>query len=171
MDSDILLLSFIAASVLLISMLKTHIAFTILALCTGYVLSDIAGPSVVDFLDGSISQSEFPIYETVRLILLFLPLVLIGFRFRKTQRGVGRFIQQLLPALALTMLATVFIVDILPLSSTENIARDSYLAGSIEDFSPLLVLFAVSTALFDVLIKHADDSLRKKRGPGRPKKH
>lgn len=170
MSSDFLFLIFIAVSILVLTMAKTHIAFVILALCTGYVFSEFAGPSVFDFLQNWISPAEFPLLEVIQLALVLIPAILIGIRFRRTQRGVGRFVQQLIPALALTMLVTVFIVRIIPFSSADNLDQDSYLAGSIESFSPLLVIFAVGVALFDVLIKHANEPVRRKRGPGRPKK-
>lgn len=170
MNPDFLILIFIAVSIILLAFAKTHIAFVVLALCTGYVLSQFAGDSVFDFFSNWVSNSEFPLYEVVNIILIIAPALLIGFRFRNTQTGVGRFVQQLIPALALTLLAVVFIVDTLPIETSDTIREESYLIGSFEDFAPIVVLFAVSTALFDVLVKHANEPIRKRRGPGRPRK-
>ncbi len=171
MNADFLILIFIAVSVLALAVAKTHIAFVMLALCTGYVLSQFTGQSVFDFLGTWVSNEEFPLLEIVSISLILLPALLVGFRFRKTQTGVSRFLQQLMPALALTMLAVVFIVDVIPQDRNPEVRGESYLIGSFEDFAPPLVLFAVGTALFDVLVKHANEPIRRKRGPGRPRKH
>ena len=170
MNPDFLILIFIAISIVLLAFVKTHIAFVMLALCTGYVLSQFTGESVFDFFSNWVSNSEFPLFETVNIALILIPAILIGFRFRHTQTGVGRFIQQIVPAMALTMLAVVFIVDVLPQDRSSSIEEESYLIGSFQDFAPVLVLFAVATAFFDVMIKHANEPIRKKRGPGRPRK-
>ena len=170
MNPDFLILIFIAISIILLAFAKTHIAFMMLALCTGYVLSQFTGDDVFDFFSRWVSNSEFPLYEVVNICLIVAPALMIGFRFRYTQTGVGRFVQQLIPALALTLLAVVFIVNILPIETTDRVREESYLIGSFEDFAPIVVLFAVSTSLFDVLVKHANEPIRKKRGRGRPKK-
>lgn len=171
MNPDFIILIFVAVSVLLLAFAKTHIAFVVLALCTGYVLSQFTGESVVDFFGTWVSNEEFPLIETVNTALVLLPAILIGFRFRHTQKGVGRFLQQLIPALGLTMLAVVFVVDVIPQDTTSDVRGESYLIGSFEDFAPALVLFAVAIALFDVLVKHANEPIRKRKGPGRPRKH
>ncbi len=172
MNADFIILIFIAVSVLLLAFAKTHIAFVILALCTGFVLSQFAGESVVDFFSTWVSNSEFPLYEVVNIGLILVPALIVGFRFRLTQTGVSRFVQQLIPALALTMLAVVFIVDVIPQETSSSVREESYLVGSFEDFAPILVLFAVGAALFDVMFKHAKmHHKHHKRGPGRPRKH
>ncbi len=170
MDNDLIALIIIASSVIFLTVSATHLAFVILSLCSGYILSTFVGPSLSDFINNFIGSNNLPILNIVNITLLLIPPIMIGYRFKKTQKGVGRFIQQLLPALALTMLAAVFIVDLLPNGSVDSVRRSSYLAGGIEGFAPMLVIFAISVALFDVLIKHANDPIRKKRGPGRPKK-
>ena len=170
MNADFLILIFIAVSIILLAFAKTHIAFVMLALCTGYVLSQFTGDSVFDFFSTWVSNGEFPLYEIVNITLILLPALLIGIRFRSTQTGVGRFFQQIIPALALTLLAVVFIVDTLPIETSDRIREESYLIGSFEDFAPILVLFAIATALFDVLVKHANEPVRKRRGPGRPRR-
>ena len=67
------------------------------------------------------------------------------------------------------MLATVLIVDVTPQETSLEVREESYLVGSFQDFAAPLVLFAIGTALFDVLVKHGKD--HHKRGPGRPRKH
>lgn len=171
MNPDFMILIFVAVSILLLAFAKTHIAFVILALCSGYVVSAFAGESVFDFFNNWISPAEFPLFEAVQTVLILLPALLIAYRFRSTQTGLGRFMQQFVPALALTLLAVVFMIDIVALEPSSSIREESYLVGSFEDFAPLFVIFAIATALFDVLVKHANEPIRKKRGRGRPPKH
>ena len=170
MNPDFALLIFIAISILTMAIAKTHVAFVMLALCSGYVLSQFAGDSVFDFFSTWVSNSEFPLFEIVNILLVIAPAVLIGFRFRQTQTGIGRIVQQVVPAIALTLLAVVFLIDIMPPERTDSLRGESYLIGSFEDFGAIFVLFAVATAMFDVLVKHANEPVRKRRGPGRPKK-
>lgn len=167
MDTDALLLGFIAITATGLVLIRTHIAFVILALCSGYVLSQFAGVEVFDFFKIWISPNEFPLYELISLTLLFLPTLMIAYRFRRTQTGFSRSLQQLLPAVSLTMIAAVFVVDIIAID--DSFTRDSIVARLIDNFSAFLIMLAIGVALFDVLIKHANEPIRRKRGPGRPK--
>ncbi len=167
MNPDFILLIIIAASTLLLAIAKTHIAFVILSLCTGFVLSHfVVGGS----LSGQGDESSF-VNIASHIGLILLPALLIGYRFRKTQKGIGRFLQQIIPALGLTSLAVVLILDALPKSTLDSLSEESYLVGTFEAFASPLVMFAVAIALFDVLVKHANEPIRKSRGPGRPCKH
>lgn len=171
MNGDFLVLIFIAAVTLLLVILKTHVAFVILALCSGYVLREFAGNQTYDLLANVVSPIEFPLYEVVNVSLILLPALLIAYRFRGTQRGVSRLFEQLVPALSLTLLLVVFLIDILPNDVSNKVKDNAYLAGIFDTFAWVMIVFAISTALFDVLIKHAGDySGRKKRRPGRPSK-
>jgi hypothetical protein len=172
MNSDMLFIIGIAVTVLVLVIIETHIAFMIFALCAGYVLTHFAASELYEFLAQWISPSEFPLIEIVDLTLLFIPSILIAHRFRRTQRGVGRFFQQLLPALAFTLMAGVLVIDVLPKDTVANLQADAYLAGMFESYPLMLIIFAIGTAMFDILIKHANEPLsHKKRGPGRPPKH
>ena len=172
MNPDFLILIFIVASMVLLAIARTHIAFIILALNTGYVLSQFLGDGVYNFFNGWIGSSEFPLVEVVHVCLIIIPALLVGIRFRYTQTGLSRHIQQIVPALALTSLAVVFILDTLPINVSDELRQESYLIGSFDSFAPILVVFAVATSLFDVFSKHASPSGHHgKRGPGRPRKH
>jgi hypothetical protein len=170
MNGDLIVIIFIAVVTILLVVIETHVAFVILALCSGYVLREFAANQTYDLLAGVVSPTEFPLYEVVHVTLTLLPAILIAHRFRRTQRGVSRFVQQLVPALALTLLLVVFLIDILPDDVSNKVRDNAYLAGVFDSFAWVVIVFAISTAMFDVLVKHAGDGSSKKRGPGRPPK-
>lgn len=170
MNGDVIILLTIGISILVMAIAETHIAFVTLALCGGYVLTQFAGPDALNLLDNYVDPESFPLFEAVHVALLLLPALLVGIRFRRTQRGMKRFISQIVPGLAMALLLTVFLVDIVPEDVTARLREESYLASTIVSMSSLLVVFAISAALFDVLVKHANEPDGKKRGPGRPRK-
>lgn len=170
MNGDLLTLIVVAVTVLVLVIAETHIAFVTLALCTGYVLTQFAGPELYELISGWVDPNQYPVYEAVNVSLLLIPALLVGIRFRRTQRGIKRLIEQLIPGLAFALLLAVFLIDIAPPQVTEGVQEKSYVVTTIENFSVWLVIFAIATSMFDVLIKHANEPIRRKRGPGRPPK-
>lgn len=164
-----MVLAAIAVCVLVLTVAETHIAFVTLALCSGFVLSEYAGPEAFDALSSLIDVNSFPLYETVNVTLLLLPALLVGIRFRRTQRGVKRFVEQLIPGLAVSLMLAVFLIDIAPINVASDLQEESYIASTLKASSMWLIIFAMGSALFDVLNKHGGDT-GKKRGPGRPPK-
>ncbi len=161
MNADVLILAIIAFASIVLVISKTHVAFVTLALCSGYVLGAEVGPGIVEMAtDSTGSLEDLPVYTAVTLTLLLFPPLLIGYRFRKSQKGSGRFIQQLVPAFALSLLLVIFIFDFLPDNSIQKISDETYIFGQLKFFRSWVVLFAVLTALFDIIIQHA--------GPPRP---
>lgn len=162
MNADLLILAIIAFATLVLVVTRTHVAFVTLALCAGFVLSAEVGPGLIDLLtgDGGIGENS-TVYTAVTLSLLLFPAVLIGFRFRKSQKGGGRFLQQLIPALGLSLLLVIFIFDFLPDSTISTVKDETYIYGQLEYFRSWIVLFAILTALFDIIIQHAAPNLGK----------
>lgn len=174
MNTDILILIGLATSIFVLVLMETHIAFMTFALCTGFVLTQFAGPDAYDLVSRWLSPVEYPVYKVVYLLLLLLPSLLVAHRFRRTQRGFSRFFEQIIPALAFMLLVGVFVVDILPEEQVRLWQEDSYLAGALQSYALMIIIFAIGTALFDILIKHANEPGhhgKKHRGPGRPPKH
>ncbi len=170
MNGDMAVLITLAVTILVLGVAETHVAFVTLALCAGYVLEQFVGSDALDLLDNYLNPDQYPLYEIVHVGLLLIPALLVGIRFRRTQRGMKRFVQQLVPGLALALLLAIFLINILPDTVAQNIRDESYLASNLETMSPLLVIFALATAIFDVLLKHAKEPGEGKKGPGRPRK-
>ena len=171
MNSDVVILLTIGICIFVLAIARTHVAFVTLALCGGYVLSQFAGPDVLSLIGNRIDSESFPIFEVVHVALLLLPALLVGIRFRRTQLGIKRFVAQLVPSLAIALLMAVFLVDIVPEDIAARLREESYLASALDSLSALLVVFAISAALFDVLVKHANEpGSNRQRGPGRPRK-
>lgn len=161
MNADIIILAIVVFATFLMVFSKTHVAFVTFALCAGFVMSAEVGPGLTEMITGSSdSNQESPVFTAVTLVLLLFPALLIGYRFRRSQKGGGRFIQQIIPAFALSLLLVVFIFDFLPDSSLNKISDETYIYGQLEFLRSWIVLFAILTALFDVIIQHA--------GPPRP---
>jgi len=114
MNADLLTVLILGFSTFILIITETHVAFVTLALSSGYVLSDIVGPDIFDFFANTVDPNSFPLYSTVQLTLLFIPAILIAHRFRRSQRGATRFVQQIVPAFALSLLIVVLTFDALP---------------------------------------------------------
>jgi hypothetical protein len=78
-------------------------------------------------------------------------------------------IQQIIPAFALSLLIVVFIFNTLPTDAQVTLQDESYFHGNIDSFKGWLVVFAIATAMFDVLMQHAGPPRKYKRR--RRKKH
>ena len=118
-------------------------------------LCDFIGGDLFAFLSEYVDPNSSPLYATVQLFLIFFPAFLIGHRFRRSQRGPGRFVQQIVPAFALSLLVVVFVFSTLPESSQATLRDQSYFHGNLESFANWLVVFSIAAAMFDVLIQHA----------------
>lgn len=157
MSADLIVLIILGATTLALVLSKTHVAFVTLALCSGFVLSAEIGPGFVDLVTRSTEKVEnLPAYTVITLILLLLPAVLVAWHFKKTQKGSSRLIGQIIPALALALLLSVFIFDFLPEVAKAYVSEETYIYGQLNILRSIIVLFAVLTALFDIMRQHTD---------------
>lgn len=155
MNVDFTLLAIIAFSTLSLLFSKTHVAFVTLALCSGAVLADSVADSLAGFFRLGNSADLVTLTSAISIVLILFPPLIICYRFRKSQKGGIRFIGQFVPALGVSLLAAVLVINALPGKIYDNLASQAYLAGSLNLFEPWIVVFAIFTALFDVLIQHA----------------
>jgi len=162
MNTDLLTLVLLGLVTATLVFTKTNVAFVIFALCGGYVLSDTVGSSVYDLLDNSVDPNSLPLYGIVNISLLILPALIMWFRFRRSQRGGGRLIQQIIPAFGLALLLIVLLFANLPDNLRNSLKNQSYFLGQIESFSEWIIIYALGAAMFDVLTQHG--------GPKRPYK-
>lgn len=155
MNADLLTLIILIFSTVLLVVAETHVAFVTFALAGGYVLSDFVGGDIFNWLDNFVDPNAFPLFEAVQLALIFIPAIVIGHRFRRSQRGPTRLVQQIIPAFALSLLVVVFTFNVLPEDAQETLRGESYFHSNLESFRGLLVVFAIAAAMFDILIQHA----------------
>ena len=163
MNADLLTLIILVFSTVLLVVSETHVAFVTFALCGGYVLSDFVGGDIFNWASNYVDPNTFPLYAAVQLTLIFLPALLIGHRFRRSQRGAGRVIQQIVPAFAMSLLVVVFTFNALPVEAQSTLRGQSYFHSNLESVKGWIVLFAIAAAMFDVLIQHAGPPRKYKR--------
>ena len=154
-DTAALLISTLLTSLFVFR--KTHVAITTMALCGGYVLSD----RISYTLTQSVGESSLPVYTIFKLFLLFGPPAFVAFHFRGTQRGAGRFLEQLVPAFALSLLIIVFILEQLSFGTREFHLDSSIVLNQLWIYSAWVVLFAFLAALFDLLMHKPSERVRK----------
>ncbi len=168
MNADFVAAIIVAFTTLTLLISETHVAFVTLALTSGYVLSEVVGSETSQIIRDSVDVGTTPVESIVRIVLLLLPAVLIAIRFRRSQRGFGRVIQQVVPSFALALVLVVFVYQNLPSATQASIDGDSYLSSLLPSYGNLLVVFAIATALFDVVLQHAGPKRKyKKRGRGK----
>ncbi len=160
LSPDLLTLVLLAAITFGLVLSRTNAAFVTFTLCAGYVLSDSVTPNVDSVIREVVNPGSLPLTLIIHLVLLLLPPLVIWHRFRRTQRGGGRFIMQLVPAFGLALLFVILIFEQLPSGGQEILQGESYFHGQIREFRNWLVLYAIASAMFDVLTQHA--------GPKRP---
>jgi len=151
MSGDLAALIISVSLTVLFVMRRTHVAMVTMALCAGYVLSDRISFTLSqnDILP---PDSGFPVYTVLKLLLLFGPPVFVAYHFRGTQRGGGRFIEQLAPAFALSLMVIVFILEQLAFDTRASHLDSSVILNQLWLYSAWVVAFALATALFDLLM-------------------
>lgn len=171
MNADITLLALITLTTLFFVLRRTHVALTTMALSAGYVLSDRATYAISQTAWGYLGDTDIPVYSIVKLTLLFAPAVFMAFHFRNTQKGSGRFIEQLVPAFSLSLLLIIFVLEQLTLETREEYLDMSVALNQLWVYSHWVVVFALGSAFFDMLL-HKPHENRGKAGKkkGRKKK-
>jgi hypothetical protein len=147
--SDIWLLVVFLIPVVLLSVLRVNAVMVYLGLCLGYVVSlfddnnkevtKLAATKVIHQLGGS---------NDIRLILLLLPPVIITLFMLKTAKG-GKYSINLLPSIAVGILAIITVVPLLPTSTAVTIMNSS-LWQDVTKYEGALV--AISAAVVVVLL-------------------
>ena len=170
MNADTLIVVLIATTSIAMVLSKTHVAFVTLALTAGALLADTVAADLASLLGITISGDSFPVFSIISIVLLTFPPFIIGYRFRRSQKGGLRFFQQIVPAVALALLGSLLIFDALPDETKTFLEGESYLYDQLSILRVWLVLFAIMTALFDVLIQHAGPPRHYKKRKGKKKK-
>jgi hypothetical protein len=162
MNGDIAALIIMVLFTLLVVLKKTHVAVITMALCGGYVLSDRVSLTLSQQAGWILEDGDIPFYTIFKLLLLFGPPAFVAFYFRGTQRGSSRFVEQMTPAFALSLMLIVFILEQLPVGTRDYHLDNSVIMNQLWLYSGWVVLFAFATALFDLMIHQPKDHRRSK---------
>lgn len=166
MNADLVIGIILGLVTLVLVVSETHVAFVTLALASGYVLSDTLADNLASGLGSLVDIDTNTLDAVSRIFLLLLPAVIVALRFRRTQRGLGRHIQQAVPSFALSLVALWLVFQNLPFRTQSDLVGDSYLASNAVSYGELLVAFAIATSLFDVVFQHqkGHDGRKSKKG-------
>src|SRR5258705_10570148 len=101
MSPDLILAAIVLVPVLLLSFFKINATLVFLSLCLGDVLVQFVAPDANSFLQlfsANIPQGVDTGNDTVKIILLLLPVILTAAFMIRTVKGTGRLLLNVLPA-------------------------------------------------------------------------
>ncbi len=138
----IALASIVLAPVVLLMVLRVNAALVFLSLCLGDVLVQFVANDTSEFL--TLHASQVPQQaasagsETVKIVLLLLPVVLTTIFMIRTIHGTGRLLLNLLPAAGVGLLGGLLVVPLLPAGLSHSIV-DSSLWSQVQRAQDLIV--------------------------------
>jgi hypothetical protein len=141
MSPEFVLAAIVAVPVVLLLVLRVNAALVFLSLCLGYVLMQFVAPDANSFLQlfsAKVPRGIDTGNDTVKLVLLLLPVVLTAIFLIRTVRGYGRLILNILPAAGVGLLGGLLIVPLLPPGLSHNIT-DSPLWDQVQRAQDLIV--------------------------------
>lgn len=109
--------------------LRVNAALVFLSLCLGDVLVQFVANDTTEFL--TLHANQVPQQaatagsETIKIVLLLLPVVLTTIFMIRTIRGTGRLLLNLLPAAGVGLLGGLLVVPLLPAGLSHNIVDSS----------------------------------------------
>ncbi len=129
MTPIITLAAIVLVPVAVLLFLRINATLVFLSLCLGNVLVQFVASDATDFLSLHADQVPQPAanagHETIKIILLLLPVLLTSIFMIRTIRGRGRLILNVLPATGVGLLGALLIVPLLPPGLSHNIVNSS----------------------------------------------
>ncbi len=107
----VVLIAIIVVPGILLTLLKTNATIAFLSLCAGYVLLRFSGEEVV--LVASAVNKTYVATQSAQIAVMVLPAVLSALVMRGTVSG-PKLVANMIPALALGLLAALLVVPMLP---------------------------------------------------------
>jgi hypothetical protein len=138
----IALAAIVLVPVVLMMVLRVNAALVFLSLCLGDVLVQFVANDTSEFL--TLHANQVPQQaasagsNTIKMVLLLLPVVLTTVFMIRTIRGPGRLLLNLLPAAGVGLLGGLLVVPLLPAGLSHNIV-DSSLWPQIQRAQDLIV--------------------------------
>lgn len=130
MDTPVITLTAIVlVPAILLMVLRINAALVFLSLCLGDVLVQFVANDTSNFL--TLHANQVPQQaanagnDTIKLVLLLLPVVLTTVFMIRTVRGNGRLILNVLPSAGVGLLGALLVVPLLPLGLSHNIVNAS----------------------------------------------
>jgi len=138
----IALAAIVLGPLVLLMLLRVNAALVFLSLCLGSVLVQFVAGDAGDFLTSHADQVSLPTAytgaNTVKLVLLLLPVVLTTIFMIRTVRDQSRLLLNLLPAAGVGLLGALLVIPLLPPGLSHSIV-DSSLWTQIRNAQDLIV--------------------------------
>lgn len=151
MSPDLILGLIIGLPVLILLLLRVNATLVFLSLCLGSVLVQYVAPDTRSFIalfsshGASVSSTSD---NTIKLVLLLLPVVLTTVFMIRTVRGKGKLVLNALPAVGVGLLGALLIVPLLSAGLRHNIV----LSDLWQQVEKAQVLIVGSSALVCLLV-------------------
>jgi hypothetical protein len=141
--------------------LRINAALVFLSICLGDVLLQFASKDVtmLSSVFSAHSPGAVPDNNTIKLALLFLPVILTMIFMIKTVKGHGKLALNLLPAVGVGVLSALLAVPLLPLTTKMGII-DSSIWDQGQQYQGYIVGLSASVCLLTVWMqrpKHGHD--------------
>jgi hypothetical protein len=131
--SDLTLAGLVLLPIIILLVLRVNATIVFLSLCLGNVLVQFVANDTTSFLTLHNLGND-----TIKLILLLLPVVLTTIFMIKTIRGKTRLLLNVLPAVGVGLLGTLLVVPLLPPGLSHNVI-DSKLWWRVTDLKDVIV--------------------------------
>ena len=160
--ADLWLLLIFAVPIVAIVALRVNALIVYLGLCLGYVLSEFDGTNkeVTKIAGSSKWVQHVGGSSNAHLILLLLPAVILLLFTIKTASG-GKYSINLIPAVAVGILAVITVVPLLPVSTAVKVMNEP-LWTSVTKYQGALVALSVLIATIMLIIEHSKFSPKPK---------
>lgn len=115
----------VALPIAIIIILRINATLVFLSLCLGAILAQFVSPdssNLTNFIySTNISNTIHPTYNTWRLLLLLLPVLITMLAMIKTVKGSSKMVFNLLPAIGVGFVGALLVVPLLPTSAAHEI--------------------------------------------------
>lgn len=150
MNPTVVLSAIVLVPVVILMLLRINAALVFLSLCLGNVLVQFIAPDASSFMA---LFSMRPLHDvdtgsdTIKLVLLLLPVVLTAVFMIRTVRGGARLALNLLPAAGVGLLGGLLVVPLLPPDLSDEIINSS-LWSQVQQAQNLIVGVSALVCLF-----------------------
>ena len=165
MTPTVTLAAIVLVPVLVMMLLRINAALVFLSLCLGDVLVQFVAPDANDFMSLFGGKAAHADANTIKLLLLGLPVVLTAVFMIRTVSGSMRLLLNALPAIGAGLLAALLVVPLLSAGLRHNVV-DSSLWQQVQRAQDLIVGTSALLCLFVLWLQRP-----KAGGEGKHGKH
>lgn len=152
--------------VIALMLLRINAALVFLSLCLGNVLVQFVAPDADSFFElfsASVPAGVDTGNDTVKIVLLLLPVILTAVFMIRTVSGYGKLMLNLLPALGVGLLGSLLVVPLLPPDLSDSILASS-LWEETQQAQNLIVGVSALVCLFALWLQRPHAGHKKKHG-------